>query len=156
MYYKVAVPLDGSKVAECVLSHVEALAKGCQVKEIIFLRAVEPFSGPSNPEFRLTARQMAEINASMRSEAEDYLKSLVSRLQGSMDGVQVRWEVLTGKAADSIAKYCGDNKADLVVIATHGRTGISHWVYGSVADRLLRSLCLPIFMVRAPGCFAGI
>ena len=42
MYQKVLVPLDGSELAECVLSHVEALAKGCQIKEVVLLRVCEP------------------------------------------------------------------------------------------------------------------
>jgi len=45
---------------------------------------------------------------------------------------------------------------DLIVIATHGRSGVSRWVWGSVADRILRSACVPVLMVRAPGCFPGI
>jgi nucleotide-binding universal stress UspA family protein len=42
------------------------------------------------------------------------------------------------------------------VIATHGRSGISKWVWGGVADRILRSSCVPVLMVRAPGCVPGI
>jgi nucleotide-binding universal stress UspA family protein len=43
LYKKILVPLDGSDLAECVLPHVESIAKGCGVKEVIFLRVVEPF-----------------------------------------------------------------------------------------------------------------
>jgi nucleotide-binding universal stress UspA family protein len=45
---------------------------------------------------------------------------------------------------------------DLIIIATHGRSGVSRWVWGSVADRILRSSCVPVLMVRAPGCVPGI
>ena len=55
-----------------------------------------------------------------------------------------------------LADYATKNQVDLIVIATHGRSGVSKWVWGSVADRTLRSACIPVLMVRAPGCVAGI
>jgi nucleotide-binding universal stress UspA family protein len=45
-----------------------------------------------------------------------------------------------------------NNDFDLIIIATHGRSGVSRWVWGSVAERILRSACVPVLMVRAPGC----
>ena len=48
------------------------------------------------------------------------------------------------------------NEVDLIAISTHGRSGISRWVWGSVADRVLRSACVPVLMVRAPGCVPGV
>ncbi len=47
MYQKILVPLDGSELAECVLPHVESIAKGCGVQNVVFLRVVEPFHMPS-------------------------------------------------------------------------------------------------------------
>ncbi|MFC1972232.1 universal stress protein [Chloroflexota bacterium] len=61
-----------------------------------------------------------------------------------------------GLVADSIAEYAQNNDIDLIVVATHGRSGISRWVMGSVADRVLRSACVPVLMVRVPGCVPGI
>jgi len=60
--------------------------------------------------------------------------------------------VLSGRAAETLAEYATRNEVDLIVIATHGRSGVSRWVMGSVADRLLRSVNAPVLMVRAPGC----
>ncbi len=57
-----------------------------------------------------------------------------------------------GGVAEGIADYATKNDADLIIMATHGRSGISRWVLGSVADRVLRSSCVPVLMVRAPGC----
>jgi nucleotide-binding universal stress UspA family protein len=54
------------------------------------------------------------------------------------------------------AEYANNGGFDLVIIATHGRSGVSRWVWGSVADRLLRAVCIPILMVHAPGCVPGI
>ena len=82
------------------------------------------------------------------------LTSKVSGLASSRDADIMSGT--SGKAADMLADYVKGSDADLVVIASHGRSGISRWVYGSVADRLLRAACVPVLMVRAPGCIAGI
>ncbi|MFC2044869.1 universal stress protein, partial [Chloroflexota bacterium] len=82
----------------------------------------------------------------------------ISQLVGGLKYVDtsVKSEVLVGgQAADVIADYVTKEKADLVIIATHGRSGISRWVFGSTADRILRSACVPVLMVRAQGCVPG-
>jgi nucleotide-binding universal stress UspA family protein len=71
-------------------------------------------------------------------------------------GAKLQTEVMMGKPADSLAEYAEKNGVDLIVIATHGRSGVSRWVFGSVADRVMRSACVPVLMVRAPGCMPGI
>ncbi len=155
MYQKILVPLDGSELAECVLPHVESIARGCGVQNVIFLRVVEPFYMPSGGDgVSFSDKDIKRINSENRTAAESYLSQLASRTK--YDRVNVQSEVITGKAADSIAEYVTKNEVDLIVIATHGRSGVSRWVWGSVADRVLRSACVPILMVRAPGCVPGI
>ena len=155
MYKKIVVPLDGSPLAECVLPHVDALARGCLVNEIIIVRAVEPFQYPTYAgEVTITPAEVERINAGNKLEAEDYLRKLTDRFK--FEKIPTGWEVLLGVAAERIADYGSKNQADLVVIATHGRSGLSRWVWGSVADRILRSACVPVLMVRAPGCFPGV
>jgi len=63
---------------------------------------------------------------------------------------------LFGRVVEELANFAEKNQIDLIIIATHGRSGVSRWVWGSVADRILRSSCVPVLMVRAPGCVAGI
>ncbi len=155
MYKKILVPLDGSALAECVLAHVEALAQGCLVEDIIFVRVVEPVQLPSIvAEYSLSQDEVSRLDAENRLAAENYLKQLASRFH--YENARIGWEVLTGKTAETLADYGTKGGADLIVIATHGRSGISRWVWGSVADRILRSACVPVLMVRAPGCFPGI
>ena len=153
MYQKILVPLDGSELAECVFPHVEAIAKGCGVGEVVFVRAVESFQMPSGHAY-LSQEQIKEIDTDNDVAAKDYLNQVVSQVK--LDGVKVQTQVITGKAADSLADYATNNGFDLVVIATHGRGGVSRWVWGSVADRVLRSACVPLLMIRAPGCVPGI
>jgi len=153
MYQKILVPLDGSELAECVLPHVATLAQGSQVKDVVFVRVVEPFHQPTG-DYVIDEKQIAKIEAEHKLAAEEYLKQLVKRVK--YEGVSVQNKVLFGRVAEGLADFAGKNQIDLIVIATHGRSGVSRWVWGSVADRILRSSCVPVLMVRAPGCVPGI
>jgi nucleotide-binding universal stress UspA family protein len=156
MYRIILVPLDGSELDECVLPHVEAMAKGCQVEKVLFVRVAEPFPQPSSSmtEYADTPQEQAKINAQVHEEAEKYLKGVVPRVH--YNGIEVGWKVLSGRVAETLAEYAVKKDADLIVIATHGRSGITRWAWGSVADRILRSACVPVLMVRGPGCVPGI
>ena len=158
MYKKILVPLDGSELAECVLPHVEAITKVGSVRDVIFVRAVEPFQIPPSLNigygYVFSGKEIERIDSENKAAADSYLKDLVNRTK--YDGVNVKYEVIIGRATESIADYATKNDIDLIVIATHGRSGVSRWVWGSVADRVLRSACVPVLMVRAPGCVPGI
>lgn len=156
MYKKIMVPLDGSKLAECVLPHLETIIKGCESPEVILVQAVEPISIPYGREISefTSLEQVKAFETHQKVEAEKYLKEIVARL--GKTGVNARADVIYGKAGEALSDYATKNDIDLVIIATHGRSGISRWVWGSVADRLARSTCAPVLLVRAPGCVPGI
>jgi nucleotide-binding universal stress UspA family protein len=156
MYKKIMVPLDGSELAECVLPHVETIARGCGTAQVVLIQAVEPLSIPYGREISQlkSIEQATAFESHNRVEAETYLKSVADNLNAS--GIKTSIEVLHGKAAEAMSDYVTKNGIDLVVIATHGRSGVSRWVWGSVADRLLRSVCVPVLMIRAPGCIPGL
>ena len=154
MYNKIMVLLDGSELAECVLPHVEALAKGCQAKEVILVRAFEPFQAANiGGEYIPNEKEIARIDTDFRAEAQDYLKRVAERLK--LSGIAARWAILTGKPSEILSDFAKADNCDLIIMATHGRSGVSRWVWGSVADRLLRLGCVPVLMVRAPGCIPG-
>jgi nucleotide-binding universal stress UspA family protein len=158
MYKKIMVPLDGSELAECVLPHVETIARGCQISTVVLARVVDPGLPPSSlvpdGEFGLLKTDWDQLKKSRRTIAEDYLKELKSRL--NYNGAKVESKVLVGSVSETLADYATKNNVDLILIASHGRSGITRWVMGSVADRVLRSACVPVLMIRAPGCVAGI
>ncbi|RJQ38983.1 MAG: universal stress protein [Dehalococcoidia bacterium] len=156
MYRKIMVPLDGSQLAECVLAHVEAIGVLNKSAEIMLVQAVEPISIPYGREAAKveSIEQLKTFEAHNKAEAEKYLAETATRLAKA--GVNARPYVVFGKAAEALAEFATKNSADLVVIATHGRSGVSRWVWGSVADRLLRSIIAPILVIRAPGCTPGI
>ncbi|OGO06013.1 MAG: hypothetical protein A2Y60_05020 [Chloroflexi bacterium RBG_13_54_9] len=68
----------------------------------------------------------------------------------------MRCQVLMGNPPEEIASYAEESGVDLIVMASHGRSGPSRWAYGSVAEKVFRSSCVPVMMVRAPGCFPGL
>jgi nucleotide-binding universal stress UspA family protein len=150
MYKKIMVPLDGSELAECVFPHLETIVKGCDSPEVIIVQAVEPLSVPYGIEmWQFTSVKQVEVfETHQKAEAEKYLKNITARLKKS--GINARAEIIYGKAGEVLSDYATKNKVDLVIIATHGRSGISRWVFGSVADRLVHSVRAPVLIVRAP------
>jgi nucleotide-binding universal stress UspA family protein len=82
-------------------------------------------------------------------DAANYLTQVAGRLD--QGGASVHSNVITGRVEDRIIDYAKEEKVDLIIMATHGRSGVSRWVRGSVADKVLRMAHIPVLMVRAPG-----
>ena len=156
MYKKIMVPLDGSELAECVLPQVETFITGCQVSTLVFVRVIEPAALTYRGAYVTSKEDLEKIETNTKrdeeerkSRAVEYLKGVVSRLK--QDGVKYQTEVIFGKVAESLVDYVEANGVDMIIIATHGRSGVSRWVRGSIADRILRASRVPVLMVRAPG-----
>jgi nucleotide-binding universal stress UspA family protein len=149
-YQHVIVPLDGSELAECVLPHLEAVASNCQITTVELVRVVQPVEMHYKAAMPLDFNQEKQLNQSAIREAEAYLKQIQARLDASR--MTLTTKVLSGHVAETLASYINMSNADLLLIATHGRSGPSRWAYGSVADRLLHASCIPVFMVRPPEC----
>jgi len=158
MYSKIMVPLDGSELAECVLPHVEAITTGCKIAYVVFVRVIDPAKLsailPAQGELGSQDKNRRVEEEHRRKTAEDYLKKIVQ--ENAIANAVLSYKVLEGKVPETLADWAEKNEVDLIVIASHGRSGISRWVMGSVADRILRSVCVPVLMIRAPGCFPGI
>ncbi len=155
MYNNILVPLDGSKLAECVLPHVQAVANGCEVRNVTFLSVVEPFYLPSTggEGYTFSDEDVTKFDKEHMQDAGDYLSRV--RAEQSYKPA-IKTEVVKGHAAEAITEFAAKHGVDLIIISTHGRSGISRWVWGSVADRVLQASWVPVFMVRAPGCGPGI
>ena len=152
MYKKIMVPLDGSELAECALPHLETIVKGCQSAEVIIVQAVEPISIPYGLEVTKFAslEQVEAFQTHLKVAAEKYVNGIVARLGKGV--VTANAEIIYGKASEALTDFVTKNGVDLVIMATHGRSGISRRVWGSVADHLLRSVTPPVLIVRAPNC----
>jgi len=152
VYRRIVVPLDGSELAECVLPHVEAIARGCNASKVLLITVVEPITIPYGRQVSKIAsiEQLKAFETRHRMEAEKYLKKVEERLKKV--GIDAQSFVVNGKAAEAIAEFAVSKKADLVAIATHGRSGVSRLVWGSVADHVIRSINMPVLLIRSPGC----
>lgn len=147
------VPLSGSEVSAVVLPHVENLAKqkGIQTS-VVLMEVVEPPVTPSyySPELTgvpLNWGQFVEQEmARNKKAAQDYLAVVEKRFQEA--GIPVCTMIQTGKPAEEIVAYARKNPFCVIVMATHGRTGLSRLVYGSVAESVLYGVSNPIVLVR--------
>ena len=151
------VPLDGSKLAECVLPHVEELAVGGMGEKVILVSVTERIQGyraVSDYSQPLGERLVPEAVGKKERQAQRYLDRIAKGLEAK--GIKVQTEVLLGNPAEELAFYAENKGCDLIVMASHGRSGPSRWAYGSVADKVFKASCVPILMVRAPGCIPGI
>ncbi len=150
----ILVPLDGSELAESVLPHVETLAKqrGTESINVVLLRVCEPPATPTYyaPEFSGVPLNWGEYMdqevARCKQVSKNYLAGIEKRLKDI--GISVQSEVLVGKATDKIVDYAQENPFNLIVMATHGRSGLSRWVYGSAAENVLQAVSSPVLLVR--------
>jgi len=154
MYKKIMVPLDGSDLAENVLPHVKAIASGSQVEQVVLVRVVDPLGYPimvrAHGEFGIPEKNGKQIQQERRKDAETYLQEMEKQVKA--EGLKVGSAVLEGEIAETLIQYATKNAVDLIVMSTHGRSGISRWLLGSIAGRMVSHSCVPVLMVRAPGC----
>jgi nucleotide-binding universal stress UspA family protein len=137
MYEKILVPLDGSECAEMILPHLERLATDLKA-HICLLRVAYAHTFPGvDP----TEAQLAVVK-----EAEEYLRKIEDRLKAK--GLKVDSHVRYGDEAGEILDHAGTKEIDLVAMSTHGRSGVTRWLLGSVAEKVLRHSPKPIFLIR--------
>lgn len=146
MFKRILVPLDGSTFAESVLPQAEMLAR-CGGAEIELLRVTVH---PSTFVYVPDPAALAELYDSDRSHCEDYLREMSNRV-AQRSGLRVVTAVLEGTVADAILDYAEETNADLVVMSTHGRTGMERWLLGSVAERVVRGAKVPVMLIRPQG-----
>jgi len=149
MYQKALVPLDGSPLAECVLSHIKTLAKEGFVKEITLLNVVKfdiPWGGEYPERIDLNA-----IREPLFAASRKYLGEVSSRV--TSEGIKVKTESREGnRPADTITDYARENGMDAIIIATHGYTGMKRLLLGSVAFGVLHQSSVPVLLIRPESC----
>jgi nucleotide-binding universal stress UspA family protein len=150
MYQKILVPLDGSQLAECVVEHVKSIATGCQVPTVALLRVVEPLSLPANLPDEMAVDAYRDANVKAEDRAKNYLSEMAERLKA--EGIAVETDITDGPPADEILSYAEKKGIDLIVMSTHGRSGVSRWFFGSVADKVVRQSLTPVLTVTPRGC----
>jgi nucleotide-binding universal stress UspA family protein len=147
-FRSILVPLDGSALAERALASALQLAKAMAGRagetgvRLILLRVVGPVA--------LVAADPMLYDELMRmgvDEAQAYLRTVVETVDAGP--VQVQVQAVSGAPADAIVRYAEENDVDLIVMSSHGRTGSSRWVYGSVAEKVLHHAPCATVIIRA-------
>jgi nucleotide-binding universal stress UspA family protein len=143
MYKKIVVPLDGSELAKKALDEAVKLAN-CFGAEMILFQVVPFMPIYGSPELVTPLI----VDEKQKEAAEKYLANLVEELKGK--GLKVTATVKTGQqVAVEIIDFAKESGADLIVMCTHGRSGITRWMLGSVALKLLTRGEKPILLIRS-------
>lgn len=153
---KIVVPLDGSEMAESVLPQIEMMARQAngELVDIILLMVCEPLVIPPLATSPITTMEVPtnwgkiveEHMAYSNGLAREYLAGIEARLNNA--GLKVSTEILDGVPAQEIIEYTNSTPSSLIAMATHGRSGIGRWAYGSVAEKVLSGASRPVFLVR--------
>lgn len=141
MYKRALIPLDGSMVAESIIPFILEVA-GPLDMEVALLRVLVPV-----PPMTVEGTQVVIEDAGrLRAEAEEYLASIAAELRAK--GVRVTTAVRRGEPVAEILAGAREADADLIAMTTHGRSGLSRLLFGSVAAAVLSHAEVPVFLMR--------
>jgi nucleotide-binding universal stress UspA family protein len=141
---KVIVPLDGSPLAEKVLPHVVDVAKKMGIG-VVFFRAYALPPAVSADEYGTYSE---ELFSQLEAEAKDYLAEKVTEVE--QKGVEnVSSVVDIGYGAEEIIRLARKTSNNFIAMCTHGRSGVTRWVLGSVTERVVRHSGDPVLIIRA-------
>ena len=145
MYRKILVPLDGSKLAEQVLPYARLLGKALG-SQIELLRVGGPI--PSTQlDAAASGATLEQATDSIRRKTQDYLERTATFLHDT--GLEVSCSTLEGSPASHIVSEAEREPATLVAMTTHGRSGITRWVLGSITEKVLQATTTPLLVIRA-------
>jgi nucleotide-binding universal stress UspA family protein len=176
MYKKVVVPLDGSRLAEIALPHLEEVAKGCSIPDILLVSVTEKVKGritrgqvfedfvPEKPVASTTPalgsvqfsvvfdthasgiQQIPMTMGKMAKTASDYLCKVAESLEEK--GFCVTATVLYGNPAEQIVRYVNEQEADLIVMASTGKSKMSRWDMSNIAEKVVKETRVPVLLVK--------
>ncbi len=176
MYKKIIVPLDGSKLAEEALAHLNTIAKGCGTTEVVLVTVTEKVKGKlglsakapdlgampvgstvifldrftSGREFSINPEVKVNVTVGkMAKTGHDYLVKIAQKLEKK--GIQTSIAVLIGNVAEEITHFAKEEKADLIIMATQGKTGLRKFDVANVGQKILKTVeNIPVLMVKPP------
>jgi nucleotide-binding universal stress UspA family protein len=141
MFDRIVLPLDGSELAECVLPHLVAIARICE-PEVHLLRVSEPFGVTAR------LRMIDPVDWQTRkAEAKSYLADIAVRLENA--GLKVSVQLNDGRSAEQIIEVAHSWNANLILMSSHGQSGLSPWNVGSVVHQVILRAHRSIMIVRA-------
>jgi nucleotide-binding universal stress UspA family protein len=146
MYERILVPLDGSGLAEVALPYAEQLARrlGSQIYLIYVSESAEV------PQHYIHRFYLQKVGEATKEGAGRTVGDSVAK------SIKVEPTVLVGHPAEEIVDYADKEDVSLIVMATHGRSGIRRWALGSVAEKVVRATSRPVALIRAKGAHAEV
>ena len=146
MYQRIVVPLDGSDIAEMAIPEAERMAR-LTGAPLHLIRVIDLRQVPWYPAYAdmVGANAVQEAFGDEESVTNGYLAEVAKRIEEL--GIEVESEVRHGRAAKELV--AASKPDDIIVIASHGRGGISRWLLGSVAEELVRHASVPVLLVKA-------
>jgi len=138
---RIMVPTDLSRLSQAAFNHAVTLARRCTAR-IYLVHVMEPALAVVPVYLGVTTK---EFERRMLRDAEVRLKKLAQRLGKS---ARVATVVRRGNVTTELIKAARSLRANLIVISTHGRSGIGHVLVGSVAERIVRQASCPVLIVR--------
>ena len=152
MFERILVPLDGSALAERALPHAEVFAR-IFGSTIILLQILDPTSYHENPE------SVDPLSWQIRkTESDLYMSGIAARVRKNVPenltdkdrkGAKVEYTIREGKPAENIVNFAHTENIDLLIISTHGSSGLSRWNISSITEKVLNLVYLPVLIVRA-------
>ncbi len=142
MYKKILVPLDGSTLAELALANAVLIAASSQLTELVIIYVVKPFKDLAHWVSDDIAQKMEQEAVRV---AQKYLDQTVEKL--TIKGITAEGVIAKGEPAEVIREYTVKTGVDLIVMGTHGRTGFSRLMFGSVASAVIHNSLMPVLLV---------
>lgn len=148
MYRQIVVPLDGSDLAEEALEEAKKMAKSTSTP-LKLIRVVDTYRTQSLPAtgMALDYSMLSELAEEEIEDARSYLEAKVGEVRDQ--GFDVSGDVLHGPIARQICSVA--DESDLIVMSSHGRTGIKRWFLGSVAEEVMRNAECPVLLHKSRG-----
>jgi nucleotide-binding universal stress UspA family protein len=143
-YKKIVVPIDGSGWSERAIPHAVDIARNNN-SELILLHVFKPPASEYVGDLAL-ANQDDQLNQ-LREDAKQHLMGIRNEIRGEKMNVRVQFIEGTG-VASIICDYINSEDVDLVVMTSHGRTGIIRWLFGSVANKVMQGVTVPVMIIR--------
>lgn len=142
-FNSILVPTDFSEQFLIALNYAKELSKSMDSK-LHIIHVVENTVYPADLGITQASFIDLEIEINKNSlEQLDFIKNDLAK-----DGIEVIIEIRKGRASDKIIEYCFEKNIDLICIATHGRSGIEHFLFGSTTEKVLRKAPCPVLAVR--------
>jgi nucleotide-binding universal stress UspA family protein len=139
MYRKMLVLLDGSKLAEVVFTYAQELSARLNIN-LELLHVCSPQEAEQLPMRQVYIDHMAEVLQNKAIEIR-------SKIGDQTPGIKAQGKVVVGYPAEEILKYTDENNIDLIMLSTHGRSGVRAWDIGNVANKVIRGSKVPLWIV---------